>query len=327
MDPDDPLNHYLGAKAVDQHVGREWTYPVFVSRSMARASAPGEAFYEPLSSYEQVRRQAGIAMDLALAGAPDVATPNVSLGVEWTRAAFYAQFWTLPPKTAEDEFVGRHVLSVVSMQDHNETIVFFHRWSEWGDAPGFGYLRRKQFDEYVDDIWLNRSSVYGSGPEFSRDTNRSRGRPILEKFRQAWMTRREVNSRPILALNQRSTLYWRQVRSERTGRAALILELHGPVRLAARAHLLHGGPTPAEIDELYVWPNMRNRGYGRFMIDQLISAARDNGHDRITFPLYEADALAAGGLGALSFMGRTGFSVSRVSEQRPSVMYRGELVL
>ena len=327
-------NSYEVAKEIDGHPGREWTYAVFNSRAEAlRFASPAELFYEPVSTYDQLVAGMKINLDQLQWGADIDIMHRMRLGLRWHRSNFYAPSGRLPQLRPEDEFVGLHMADVISlehMETESPTIVFMNRWEGWGDERR-GYLTRADFDDYVVEIWVNRPSTSGASPAQARDMQAATFGPLsnrLTAVRRAWATERPIATKAVLVSDRPHTLHRIQVTSLRTKRTVRIIELrHEVFGGIGRVHLQVGGGEPAELDELFVWPERRRCGYGSFLLHQAVQAARDAGHRELTAPIYDGDLLSVWGPAAKAFLSNHGFAVHPVGERMPSCQRRGYLSL
>lgn len=322
---------YLLAKQIDGHSGQEWTYVVFGSRVRAlRLAGPATMFYEPLSTFDQAFAAAFINMDQRQSGAQDDVLHNVSVGLRWYRSGFYAEGGRLPGVTADDEFVGLHVVAVVGLEG-NDTLVLLNRWEGWGDSDQCGYLTRQVFDGYAEEVWLNRPSTVGLSPEQARDMSKAIHGPLagrLEAVRQAWVKRRPISSTSVLIDDRVHTLYTKQVTSARTKRTVILVEIrHEVFGGVARGHVHVGGDQPAEIEEIFVWPDYRRRGYGSYLLLDMLRLARERTHHEATAPIYDGDLLSVNGPAAEAFLHHHDFRLRRVDERRPRCQRRGTLDL
>jgi GNAT superfamily N-acetyltransferase len=313
---------YLLAKEIDGHPGREWSYAVFTSRVRAmRAFSPATYFYEPLASFDSARLGNAVVWDQFHANGDIDEMENITLGMRWYRSGFYATEGRLQPLQAGDDFVGHHVSVVVRTEGQN-TLVFHNMWSDWGD-DSFGYITRECFDDYVDEVWLGRPSQTGSSPaqkrEMAAGSKYGSSSRRLAAIRRAWSTTRPIQTRTVLIEDRPHTLHQIRVLSARTHRTVCVMEItHEVMGSVARGHIQTGGDKCAEIEELFVWPNRRRRGYGAFLLNAMLAVAGREGHTEVTLPIYDADYLSINGPGAEAFLARHGFKLERVAEALPS---------
>jgi GNAT superfamily N-acetyltransferase len=304
-------------KQIDGHPNREWTFPVFTSRLIAldRTKAPLGMYYEPLETSEQVLRLERVNADQLHAGASWNVRQQVGIGLKWRRSGFSAERGRLPKPTPTDEFVGRHWVWLLALTPDESALVFLNRWSDWGDDRR-GYLPLEYFDDYVDDIWLNRSSRHGASPAQARDAG---SRQSLPDARQAWAKRREhVVSRELICGRIRD-LHSGLVTSQRTQENVRILEVRAAGNGIGRIHLRFGREKlTAWIDELFVRPSHRRSGIGTFLLTRAMRVARSEKYATLAGPLFEADAVARGAAGAEVFFRHADFEWTQEVGRRPS---------
>ena len=151
----------------------------------------------------------------------------------------------IPPPSATDPPIPlTHAAVFIGRFPDRRLLHFRLKWRDWGDH-GTGYMPYEYFDRYIFECW----APYGTGVL------------KLYKFRK---------------LDDKGRVHW-SARDEEDHRV-YAYEVHGPGRDLRRAWAFVIERDGAlEVEELYVRPEFRRLGHGRWMADRVAELARKKG--------------------------------------------------
>lgn len=321
--PQSPNDLWAWAKQIDEYPDTEWTFPVFLARLIALEGLSPQHFYEYASTYEDVLLMLRRQKRLHDQGVPVAILDTIELGVEWFESGLRAHNGRLPLPSGDDPFRGRHSVSAIGWDDGGETIHFQNSWGAWGDA-GTGYMTRAYFERHVDSVFIQRSAHWGPSPAayeaFEKLGGHSAG-PTIEG--QVWRTLNPAEEiEDVLIEGKRHSVVRFRTYSFRTDHVVDVLELRHPLRPVARCHsVLHLDATPLKsvIQELFVLPKFRRRGYASFLEREARRLAAGVGCEAIEIDLYEADARPRSRPAATDFAEAAGYSWQNRGSRRPNL--------
>ena len=311
---EDPLAHHQAAKRLDGQPHTEWTYHLHAARaSVLYGEAP--IFYEPLHTYEDVLRCLQINDALVAAGVEDQL--GVLLGVRWYASGFYAPHGVLPSVRADDTFVGRH--SVTVLAGSRRRLTFGNSWGEqWGNR-NTGVLRRGDFEDYVDEAWLMRRCDVGLSPALYSKLARS---ATVREVARGWLTPNLPETAAVDIRGALCELAHYRVVSVSTQRVSHVYELRRGTHVVGRAHvaLLGEQDVTACIEEIFVPPRHRGRGFGERLEQEASQLAHSLRLAEIRCPTYEADTGTLSMQAATGLAQKAGYSVHGQPSRRPTVV-------
>lgn len=280
---------------------------MFISRVFALTGEIPQLFYEYVSSHETVLMLVQRLFALNDAGVASSDLETITVGVEWFESGFRVPDGRLPLPTEGEPFRGRHSVAVTGIADDG-ALVFQNSWGRsWGD-DGIGYISREYFEAHVDEVFVQRSCRCGPSPRMIRRLRELEGR--RDALAQAWRTPNPDHTEPVLYRDQRHALVSFRTYSVETEGPVEVLEVRNGYRAIGRCHLFHvySGDQPiSRIDELFVLPAFRRRGYGALLEHLATERARELGSPHVAGRLYEADAVPAARATAEAFAERTGY--------------------
>lgn len=310
----DPHVHQREAKRLDGQPHTEWTYHLHGARaSVFDGGVP--IFYEPLNGYDDVLSCLRLNEALASAGSEDQL--SVMLGVRWYESGFYAADGVLPTLGNHERFVGRH--SITAIAGDGQQLKFGNSWgAKWGHR-NTGALRRRDFDDYVDEAWLLRRCDIGLSPAMY--ARLSTGHTARD-FAAAWSTENVPDRDPVDVRGALCELVHYRVISAATQRVSHVYELRRGLRAVGRAHVALVGDleVTACLQELFVPPRSRGRGFGERLEQEASQLARQLELSRIRCPTYEADATDLATRAATGLAQKSGYSLSSYFSRRPTVV-------
>jgi GNAT superfamily N-acetyltransferase len=290
--------------------------------------ATGGGFYEPLSSYEELLYLVRLNDLLARGNAPTHALNGLSVSIRVFESVYGAPRGVLPlPEHGETE-QGVHQVSIYGPSTRWGGLRFVNSWGgNWGHG-GQGVLSREYINRYMVEAWLIRRS--GVGPtRFAL--------PLLERntsnpsaFVAAW-----VPTLPGLGQVSFAVLE-HHVRHEGTehlvrvhetlstsGYPVEMIELHDPSGVplgwAHLHHVVRSQPRVSQCKEFFVWPLVRQRGFGRILERHVAEQAKEWGSERVEVMFHEADDHSGASRAAKAFALSTGYEWSWIFGQRPNV--------
>ncbi len=307
--------------------GGEWTFPVFVFRGVAAEDPVLSFFYEPLRTWEETLFALRIRAALEEDGVGEELPLSVILGFEVFDSAFLALGGRLTLPGPDDPFRGRHSVAAERVVDA-ETVAFGNSWGgHWGDG-GIGYMSREYFEAHVDSVFVTRPSYAGLSPAMDQDLYERAwragrpGRTAIEDWQEAW---RSPNPRLTGSVDVRGRRHERWRRSVLSFTANTdtceIYEILSEDQSVGRFHLRHSqNSQTAVLEELWVPPSVRGRGYGSVLEAEATSLARWMGLDEVSLPLFEADAYRPNRELASAFAESKGYEWAWQAHRRPNVI-------
>lgn len=323
--PDKPNDLWAWAKQIDGYPDTEWTFPVFLARIAVLDRLLPQQFYEYGSEYDQVLSLLVRADRLLERGVPEPATDTVTLGVQWFDSGFRPRDGWLGLPGPEEPFRGRHSVRLVGWADEGATLVFQNSWGDWGDR-GVGYMPREYFEAHVEDVFVQRLASVGPSPHMNRALPRPADQLTAEEEATAWMTRNPETETEVLVRDIRHTLARFVTYSVQTQQVVEVFELRNAFRPVARCHVFHlfDAERPRSlVEELFVLPRFRLRGYGRFLEQVAVDAAAAAGSQGVDIIVYKADHLPRTRSNARGFISALGYEWEDESLRRPNRVGRG----
>jgi GNAT superfamily N-acetyltransferase len=294
----------------------EWSYSLLTERAWMLSSQAPALFYEPVSTFDQVREVASLGYGLSPKGDADpdsvARRPHVSIGFRYFDR-FYRTATGRPQLPRTDERLrGRHVVRILAPTAGDE-LWFANTWGPgWGDG-GSGYMSREYFDVHVTTAWANWNSYLGPSPKmFDCLRVAERGRtPRPDRWLECWPTRNDFWVDEMLIGGRRhSTVSW-AVRSFDDYRPVYVFELRNPARVVGRLHL-HGPAAegePFSIRELFILPSSRRRGLGTVLETTAVERVRELGGRGLEAWIHTPDDLPRTAPASRGFAARRGYSL------------------
>lgn len=330
----DASSHDLwrAGRALSGEPDLEWSFRLFVCRALALSDAVGpedprgdDLSYEPLSRWGEVVAALRLNQLLYAAGVAPGDGYVLTAGMEFFDSGYRVRDGHLPLPTQGDAFRGRHSVALVDVTPSDE-LLFPNSWGQrWGD-DGFGTISRAYFENHVDAVWAERKAWLGPSPA-ARDCLRPRGRWLKEAapgtpeaVAREWLTGNRRKAKQITIAGHPFEVTMRETSSAREGAPQLdIVSLRrGGGRIVGRAHVLHRRDVPLSVlEELFVHPEERRRGYGAGLDELAADIARRRGQRPLKTLLHEADATAAGH--AIAFAEARGYRWVDRTSRRPNV--------
>jgi GNAT superfamily N-acetyltransferase len=292
--PQRPNDIWAWAKEIDGYPDKEWSYAIYNSRVIALYGVIPQFFYEHLPSYEDVIRTLRRQHHLAARGIPEAFLDSVTLGLDWFDSGFYAEHGRLSTPRENDAFRGRHSVRALGLDDTGTAIAFANSWGpQWGDN-GRGLLTRDYFQAHVSEAFLSRCNIVGPSASAVARTwelaKRTKRRPDADLL--SWRTQSPMTMISHLHDNRIHTIATFSSYSHSTKSLVDVIELRNPVHRIGRCHLFHSSPdTPhkSTIDELFVLPNFRRRGYGSLLEEIAAKRAIGYGSRELEARVHRAD--------------------------------------
>ena len=296
----DPYNElWIRAKTIDGYPENEWTFPAFVRRAQALDGFHPFLFYEEASTWDDAWRIVDYIHLLSEGGIHEELCPLISIGMKFYDSGFRALDGRLPLPSPVDPFRGRHSVMVTGGlksqgRDSSESdlLIFRNSWGpEWG-TRGYGYISREYFDVAVESVTINWPGEIGFVPNKRKALERLRrlsGPRYVHAVGEAWLSPNRCVLEMRNVLDKAHELWHWRVYSLVSGREVVVIQLHNLIRAIGRVHVSLDD-TNASIDELFVWPALRRRGYGRVLESFAAGLAQQEGCKRIVAHLREADA-------------------------------------
>ncbi len=150
-----------------------------------------------------------------------------------------------PPSDADLLIPHTHAAAIIDRIPDRRLFHFRLKWSDWGDR-GTGYMPYEYFDRYVFECW----AVYGR-PEVLRLYQR---KDLDDEGRVRWSAQDEDDHK-IYAFEVRDA------RGEERRAWTFVLERNGAL----------------EVEEMYVRPEYRRLGLGRWLADRVVQLALEKG--------------------------------------------------
>ncbi len=308
----------------------EWTFPVNGYRGYAVVDPVTNFFYEPLSSWDEAvlaLRMDDLLRSEDASGRDTVGGITIGLGLEVYESFYKAPGGRVSVAASTERFHGRHWVRAVAEVDE-DTIAFANSWGEkWGDH-GRGYISRDFFEAHVDSVFAARVLFAGTSPAMDqrlRELHWTTGQPHgtdLRLWARAWPT---PNPRRVWKLDVRGKTFdcwYRTVFSLKDNYPAVhVFELVDQNDLVGRSHVIHHpGSDLAVLEEIWVPPDRRRKGFGTAVAAEAERLARSRRSTRLEVPLFEADAKGDRRDGAAAFALSLGFTWTWKDSRRPNAV-------
>lgn len=325
----DPYNElWIRAKTIDGYPENEWTFTVFVNRAQTLAGFHPFLFYEDARGWADTLNVIRYMHVLKEGGVKEGLGPGISLGMRFYDSGFRAADGRLALPTPGDRFRGRHNVMVTGALTKNgdgqledALLIFRNSWGPgWGDR-GYGYITREYFDEAVESVivtWPGELGFSQANVQALRALKTSK-EGYAEALAKVWL----MSARPTLEmralLDQPHEVWHWRLYSLTSGRSVTVIQIHNGVRGIGRAHMFMDG-AEACIEELFVWPTLRRRGYGRILESFASTVAADVGCGLLTALLREADGQPRQRAISESFGSALGYSWTATEATRPNIV-------
>jgi GNAT superfamily N-acetyltransferase len=325
----DPYNElWIRAKTIDGYPENEWTFTVFVKRVQTLAGFHPFLFYEDARSWADTLEVIRHMHILKAGGVRDGLCPGVALGMRFYDSGFTAPEGRLPSPSPSVPFRGRHnvmITGALTKPGDSEVdaalLIFRNSWGpDWGDR-GYGYISREYFEEAVESVIVTWPGELGFSPanrEALRALNSSRS-GYVDALAKVWL----MPSMPTLEirafLDRPHELWHWRLYSLTSDRWVTVIQIHNGLRGVGRAHVFVDGQK-ASIEELFIWPSLRRRGYGRILESLASGVAADAGCWLLTGLLREADAQPRQRAISESFGSALGYAWTDTPSTRPNIV-------
>jgi GNAT superfamily N-acetyltransferase len=329
-----PREQWLRARALGGESDLEWTFALFVFRSLALEVESGpqriqglDLYYESLHAWQEVIDVFGINRMLISEGLPPQWTYGVSIGMEMFESAYRARRGRLPLPALADAYRGRHSVAALGITERGE-LIFANSWgTAWGDG-GYGYISRAYFEAHVDDVIVARPAWIGPSPQMDkalRERAWVAGRaaaPSAEDAAEAWKTPNRRTGKTISRGGQQYQVTMRRTASARSGTSPVeMIDLRDSSgRILGRTHIRHHRKDRSTIEELFVAPEFRRLGYGTILASMAVERVVGWKKRKVQLLLHEADATSNGQARAIAFGSACGFAWTGRSSRRPNIV-------
>lgn len=313
--------NYAICKRIDGYPEVEGTHLLMGARvTMFRYLNERQAFFEPLGSYDQLRRLTFLNARLVDGHVPRPARNRLLVSFRMFGSIYDAPRGRVPlPRPGEAE-KGVHAVAVDGgYADSGESLRFVNSWGAgWGDG-GRGLLSREYLDRYMVDAWLWRDARVGP----SRFTQRRLAEASDDKeFGKAWTLENPRLRQRFRHTGQSHRLHLYETLSA-DGHPVEVIEVRNGLgwRLGwAYLHHLRGRPPRVSVlKELFVWPSFRRRGYGRLLESVAEERTRRWGSSSLRVLFHEADAMPRNRAAGRLFAGATGYKLSWRRHRLPNL--------
>jgi len=286
----------------------EWTFPVLLNRVLAASPHGLDFAYEYLQGWGQAvgfLRQTDTLSATQLG--PFLLTHrSMGLGLRVPDSFFSTENGILDHPRAGDGFRGRHHVAAVGLTPADRIVILNSWGQDWGRG-GYGFLGRRFFETYVEEITVTYPTWVGWSPESDRELAKGAGffRSIEpDRLGAAANVPNRIKAKSVHHRGKRVAVRMRRVLASSSWQVYDIIEFRSETQaLLGRGHLLHDVTArQGMVMELWVPPDQRRRGYGSLLLAEIVSLARANsGLDGVTVPLFEADCSREGQLRARGF--------------------------
>jgi GNAT superfamily N-acetyltransferase len=330
---------YELCKEIDGRRRATGTFPVFGARvtKLSLLSNGHRAFYEPLGSYDNLLEPSRVNARLVEGGAPSWALNHISVSVRVFKSAYDAPFGELPRPALGEREQGVHQVSLNGALVRGRSVLlrFRNSWGEWGYEGG-GVFSQEYLKRYMVEAWLTRTDVVGP-TRFTRPLlNLNTSDP--DAYTQVWMLRfpllRALNSWVIESIvRHRGAEHTIQIYESSSASDDLveIIELRNPSGVplgwAHLHHLVNVDPPVSVAKEFFVWPLVRNLGYGRLLEASAVARAKEWGTEKLHILFHEADDFPGSVAAAKAFTTGAGYEWIWVFAQKPNVSAIAEKTL
>lgn len=319
-----PGARYAWTKLIDGYQG-DGTWPIIGQRVLTFCDlATRQRFYEPLSSYETVKKTLEWEWRADQGGhVPPEMRDHVTIAIEVFDAVFDAVDGRLVLPSPGDEPRGVHMVAVDGWEDAGARLVFRNSWGErWGKA-GHGSVDRVYLDRYLRDAWLSRNARYG--PTRFKAT-RLAAASTAQEWADIWRLENPRRRRWVKCRGRTyRCIYEFETVSMQDGAPVTVLELRtgAGIRLGW-THIHHEPDGIAVIKEFFVFPPYRRRGYGCILEREVVDVARRWNSRNIRTYLHVPDAFGDQRLAAETFGQATGYKWSWGIASLPNLAAVGE---
>jgi GNAT superfamily N-acetyltransferase len=325
----DGRNMYRASKAIDGYPEVEGTYPIMGLRVLTfHQLRYRQIFYEPLSTYDQLKVLALINERLLGGHAPFWALNKLQVSFRIFESIYKAPQGRVPlPATGEAE-KGVHAVAIMGGYDnHGEVLRFANSWGTgWGDK-GYGWLSREYLERYMVDAWVRKSARVGPSAfvhEKLTDTDNDRD------FVKVWMMQ-NPRWRQKFRYAGHGHVYCLYETLSALDNPVEVIEVRNGYRLrlgwAHLHHIVEQQPPTSILKELFVWPSFRRQGYGT-LLEQLACQKAKAWHSTIIKVLFhDVDALPRNRAAGRLFGIKAGYEWKWKRQRRPNLTAVGEKVL
>jgi GNAT superfamily N-acetyltransferase len=289
----DGHNVYRACKAIDGYPEVEGTYNLMALRVMTfHLLSYRQTFYEPLSTYDELRELA-LMNELLLNGhAPFWALNKLTVCFRVFESIYKAPQGRVPlPANGEAE-KGVHAVAIMGrFEDAGEVLRFANSWGTgWGDK-GYGWLSREYLERYMVDAWVRRSARVGPSAFVHQKLTET---DSAEDFAKVWMMQ-NPRWRQRFRYAGHGHVYCLYGTLSISGNPVEVMEVRNGYGLRLGwAHLHHVAvqrPRTSVLTELFVWPSFRREGYGTLLEALACQRAKAWRSTNIKVFFHDVDAL------------------------------------
>lgn len=287
-----------------------------------------QPFYESIDSGHHMQNVLLFNHMLGQAYAPEWSLPHILVAFETFGSIHTASGGLVQPPAANERKLGGHAVVLTGgWRESGKWLEVMNWWGAgWGNK-GLGYVSLDYLYQYLIDAWLTRDASVG--PSLFTYHRILQERDDRERVK-AWLLpnprwqdrRRHSGFGHQLAVYETLSVVDEcpvQVIEVRTGFGIRI----------AWAHLLHlgGGTRTCALEELFVWPPYRRRGYGTMLELIATENARRWGAERLQILFHEMDAHISVRAAGRLFGEQRGYRWLWRKGVRPRVEATGEKIL
>lgn len=320
---------YAISKQIDGYPEVEGTWQIFGLRVVVfRHLEERQTFYEPLSTYDQLKALTFLNARLVDGHVSRQARNRLLVSFRMFESIYTApQGRVLLPRPGEAE-KGVHAVAVDGgYTDFGESLVFANSWGTgWGDV-GCGLLSREYLDSYMVDAWLCRDARTGPSRFIHRHLRNASNDKELGK---AWLLENPRWRRRIRYAGHGHQLHLYETLSTE-GHPVDVIEVRNGVgfRLgwAHLHHLRRSSPRTSVLKELFVWPSFRRKGYGTLLESIATERARRLHSSKVEVLFHEPDAMPRNRAAGRLFAGSTGYTLRWRRSSCPNLAAIGEKAL
>lgn len=295
-----PKNHYqlyMMSKAIDG-LDAEGSFILATGRvNKYFWPSNGLFYYTQLKSIEEL----GYATTLNSCLEYEKVDQGYSLGLQLDFECFQSIYDTpgdgivpIPTFARTDRSLGRHAVEIIGFDESVGLIEFRNSWgTTWGNN-GFGFLPIKYLKLYGKEMLLSTNARYGlTADKFEKHPEIQSS---ITSMAKVWLQENRRDQESILWNGKRLNIVWYSILNM-SGQIVEIFDLrnHEGKRLGW-THLKHvpeliSSVKISVIEELFIWPVYRKKGYGTLLEQYCYDSALRYGSKKIKIPFTEMDDL------------------------------------